>query len=122
MKVTVREDDEDYPLWPNDDFTGEWIVEWPSGALKFTGYYLNGLSHGVSRSYWENGKIAQSGESFEGKPIGIWEDFFEDGYKFKETIYEDSTNFIEKRFNTDGSISATKVFKNGIEIFKKTGF
>lgn len=116
MKIVIRETEESDPIWPDKDYTGEWVVEWPSGALKFTGNFLHGLSHGKSWAYWENGQLAQSGESFKGEPIGVWEDFFEDGHKFKETIYENSSNFIEKRFDADGSISSAKAFKNGVEI------
>jgi antitoxin component YwqK of YwqJK toxin-antitoxin module len=116
MRKIVRELDESVPIYPDEDYTGEWIVEWPSGALKFTGNFLNGLAHGKSFAYWENGQIAQTGMSYKGEPIGVWEDFFENGHKFKETIYENSSNFEERRFNSDGSISDTVIFKDGMEM------
>jgi antitoxin component YwqK of YwqJK toxin-antitoxin module len=116
MRVTVREDEECDPLWPNEDYTGEWIIEWPSGALKYTGYYLNGQPHGPIRSYWENGQIAQTEESVEGRSIGLWEDFSEDGHKFKQTFYETSSRFVEKWLERDGSVSSTQVFRDRVEI------
>jgi antitoxin component YwqK of YwqJK toxin-antitoxin module len=116
MRVTVREDEESDPIWPGEDYTGEWVIEWPSGALKFTGFYVNGQPHGPSRSYWENGQIAQTGENAEGQCIGLWEDFLEDGQKFKQTLYEDASSFIVKWLSKDGSVSETQVFKDRVEI------
>jgi len=121
MKVTVREDGENDPIWPNEDYTGEWIIEWPSGALKFRGYYLRGMLYGASWSYWENGQIAQQGQSFDGQSIGVWEDFLENGTKFKETTYEDSSNFVERWLNNDGSVYQTKIFKDGFQITDDSG-
>jgi antitoxin component YwqK of YwqJK toxin-antitoxin module len=116
MRVTVREDDKCDPLWPNDDYTGQWIIEWPSGALKYECYYIGGMPHGKCVSLWENGQIAQKGEYCNGSPIGTWEDFYEDGVKFKETLYEDSSNFIEKWLDSTGKIIKTTTFKNGLEV------
>lgn len=117
MRVTVREDEECDPLWPNEDYTGEWIIEWPSGALKYTGYYLNGQPHGLIQCYWENGQIAQTGENVEGRYVGLWEDFFDDGHKFKQTFYEDgSSDYVVKWLAPDGSVSSTKVVRDGIEV------
>lgn len=116
MKVTVREDGESDPLWPPEDFSGEWILEWPSGALKYTCFYVDGCSEGLTQSYWENGQVAQTGLSSGGQPIGVWEDFHADGRKFKETIYENDSDFTVTWFNIDGSIRKVTIFKDGIEI------
>ncbi len=116
MRVTVREDEESDPLWPNDDYTAEWIIEWPSGALKYTATYIDGKEHGEVLCYWENGRFAQIGERVEGKCVGLWEDFYPDGTKFKQTYYDGSSNFTVKWLKPDGSVSEIQVFKDGIEI------
>lgn len=111
----MHEDQEGNTLWPQDDFSGEWEILWPSGILKFTGSYFEGNPHGDYLCYWENGVLAQKGKYEHGQCIGIWEDFHENGSKYKETHYKDSSNFIEKWMSEDGSVYDIKTFGNGLK-------
>ncbi len=105
--VRQKTDDEDM-IWPPDGFTGEWIVEWPNGAVKFRSLYLGGKEEGDYRCYWSNGKPAQVGCSSGGECIGVWTDFLEDGSKSKETHYINNRTFKTVWFDADGSVAETE--------------
>lgn len=115
MRVIVQEDETCEPLWPNNDFTGEWIIEWSSGTLKYKCHYLEGSPYGKCVSFWKNAKIAQEGEYCNGTPIGVWVDYDENGLRFKETVYKSSTDFIEKWIDSSGEVVKTIIFQNGLE-------
>lgn len=46
MAVHRLESDDDDPEWPPDDFTGEWIVEWPNGQVCVRSAYVQGKPEG----------------------------------------------------------------------------
>ena len=106
--TTVRQknQDDDMP-WPPDNFTGEWIVEWPNGAIKFRSLYLGGKAEGKYECFWDNGNLAQIGYSEDDVCVGIWSDFWEDGTKFKETHYFGKRTFKTVWLDPDGVITET---------------
>ena len=63
MPVHRLQSEDAYMVWPDDAFTGEWIVEWPNGRVKFRSLYLKGREEGDYLCYWPNGKLAQKGYS-----------------------------------------------------------
>jgi hypothetical protein len=87
MTVTRQETDEDDMPWPPDDFTGEWVVEWTNGEVKFRCLYLGGKAEGKYECYWPNGTPAQLGYMEDGKAKGVWSDYWQNGVLFKETEY-----------------------------------
>lgn len=102
-------------VWPPEDFTGEWIVEWPNGQVKFRSLYLGGKEEGDYLCYWSNGNRAQQGYCSDGKCVGIWSDFREDGTKFKETEYYSPGNFDVRWLTPDGRVEKTEVVRVGTE-------
>src|SRR5436309_8991464 len=108
MAVARIKDYDDAMIWPPDDFTGEWVVEWPNGVVKFRSLYLGGKEEGDYQCYWSNGKPAQLGYSSNGVCVGVWTDFLEDGTKLKETHYFNNRTFKIMWFGADGSITDTE--------------
>jgi antitoxin component YwqK of YwqJK toxin-antitoxin module len=115
MSTICQESEDDDTPWPEDGFTGEWIVEWPNGQIKFRSRFIDGKEEGEYLCYWANGNFAQKGTNRSGVCKGLWEDFWEDGMKFKETYYEDSKNFTERWLDQQGNVERIKTFRNGIE-------
>ena len=114
MPVHRQKTDDDEMVWPPDNFTGEWIVEWSNGQVKFQALYLNGKAEGDYLCYWSNGNFAQKGYCEDGKYIGIWSDYWEDGTKFKETEYFSPGNY-DVRWLKDGEIKEIEVVRVGRE-------
>jgi antitoxin component YwqK of YwqJK toxin-antitoxin module len=113
---TIRQESEDDDTpWPEDGFTGEWIVEWPNRQIKFSSQFIDGKEDGEYLCYWANGTIAQKGTNRSGVCKGLWEDFWEDGMKFKETYYEGAGNFTVRWLDQQGDVERIQTFRNGIE-------
>jgi antitoxin component YwqK of YwqJK toxin-antitoxin module len=83
--------------------------------MKFRGVYVNGKEEGEHICYWENGQIAQQGHFQDGKCIGVWEDYHDDGTLQKRCLYKGSRNFDQTWFNPDGSVRDIYTFVNGIK-------
>ena len=115
MPIHRQQSEDDDMVWPPDDFTGEWIVEWPNGQVKFRSLYLKGKEEGDYLCYWSNGKIAQRGYNLDGECVGVWSDFWEDGTKYQETEYYSPGNFDVRRFTPDGRVEQTEVVRAGME-------
>ncbi len=113
--IRQKSEDDDTP-WPEDGFTGEWIVEWPNGQMKFFSCYVDGNQDGDHLCYWANGNLAQKGVNHNGACVGLWEDYWEDGRKFKETYYEGSRNFTERWLDKNGEVDRIQIFRNGIKL------
>ncbi len=105
MPVVRQQTDDEDMIWPPEGFTGEWIVEWPNGAVKFHSLYLRGKEEGDHCCYWSNGKPAQLGYSSDGVCVGVWTDFLEDGTKLKETHYINNRTFQVVWFGLDGAVT-----------------
>ena len=58
--------------------------------------YLNGIKHGISEEYFENGQIKRKGQNSNGSPIGQWENFNIDG------TFNSNEDFIDGKIK-DGS-------------------
>jgi antitoxin component YwqK of YwqJK toxin-antitoxin module len=115
MPIIRQESEDDDTPWPDDDFTGEWIVEWPNGHTKVKSRFIDGKQDGEYLCCWANGNFAQKGTNRNGVCIGLWEDFWEDGTKFKETCYEDPGNFTERWLGEQGKVERIRTFRNHIE-------
>ncbi len=98
-------DDEDIGLEPPEGFTGTFEYYWPNQTLKFRGGFLNGEPHGTQECWWDNGRIAQIGQTNEGVCVGLWNDYNEKGRHIKSTIYKDSDNFSVLWYGDSGLIS-----------------
>ena len=120
MPVHRQQSDEDDMVWPPDDFTGEWVVEWPNGEVKFRSLYLKGKEEGDWFCYWSNGNVAQKGYNSDGECVGVWSDYWEDGVRFKETEYFSPGNFEVRWLTAEGQVSEIQIFRDGCEQETKT--
>jgi len=73
--------------------TGTWKYWYDNGNLNFEGSYLDDNADGKHIYYWDNGKVKEEGNYIMGKREGEW---------FK--------------YNYDGTLFLTTLYKNGIEI------
>lgn len=104
---------DDDMVWPPDDFTGVWIVEWPNGQLKFRGFYLKGKAEGDCDCFWSNGNLAQEGQRQDGECVGTWVDYLLDGTKSKETEYFSPGNFDVRWFTPNGQVREVEIVRVG---------
>lgn len=73
--------------------TGEWKYWYDNGNLFFKGIFLDDNPDGKHTYYWDNSKIKEEGYYIMGKREGEW-----------------------VRYNYDGTVFLTTLYKNGIEI------
>lgn len=119
MPIHRQKSDTDDMIWPPDNFSGEWIVEWPNGQIKFRSLYLEGKQEGEHLCYWTNGNLAQKGQNLADQCIGIWSDYWEDGIRFKETEYYSKNNFDVRWLTESGHVREIEVFRDGQEPQRK---
>ena len=110
-EYTQQTYDEDMP-WPPKDFTGEWVVNWPNGMLKFRSLFLEGKPEGEYLCRWENGELAQIGKSEDGKSVGLWLDYRKDGTKLKENEIFAYGTFQVRHFDKNGRLSKIEDWKD----------
>ena len=115
MPIHRQQTEDDDMVWPPDDFTGEWVVEWPNGRVKFRSLYLKGKEEGDHVCYWSNGNLAQKGYTQDGECVGIWSDYWEDGTKFKETEYFSPGNFDVRWLTAAGQVQEIEIVRAGQE-------
>jgi hypothetical protein len=115
MPIHRQQTDDDEMEWPPDDFTGEWVVEWPNGQVKFRSLYLKGKEEGEWFCYWSNGNVAQQGYNSDGKCVGVWSDYGEDGVRFKETEFYSPDDFDVRWLTVDGQVREIQIFRDGCE-------
>ncbi|MEN9358997.1 MAG: hypothetical protein RL095_532 [Verrucomicrobiota bacterium] len=109
---TLRVYDDSYPA---DDFSGIFEAYYPSKKIKFRSAYRNGVEFGQAICYWENGQIAQIGENDdEGKGVGRWVDYDEDGRISKEVNYlSGKLHGPRIVYYKDGSIMSQELYSHG---------
>ena len=112
---TIRIDDGG-GVSPPGGYTGLWEVYWPNKNIKFRANYVDGETHGEVTCWWDNGNLAQTGQSDHGACRGIWSDYWVDGTKFKETEYQDNDNFIVRWYSPDGEIERVETWEHGEEV------
>ena len=115
MPTYRNESDDEDMVWPPADFSGEWVVEWPNGRMKFRSLYLDGKQEGDHLCYWSNGNLAQKGKNLDGQCIGVWSDYWEDGTRFKETDYHSPGNFDIRWLTENGQVRQIEIVRDGQE-------
>jgi antitoxin component YwqK of YwqJK toxin-antitoxin module len=51
---------------------GKWTSFFPNGKIQSECYYVDGLNHGATKVYLENGKLLYEGEYVNGAKAGNW--------------------------------------------------
>lgn len=69
---------------------GLWTAWYKNGALWSEGEFKNDARHGYSKVYWPNGKLRYEGRYNEGKQIGSWTFYNEQGVVEKEVNFDSS--------------------------------
>jgi antitoxin component YwqK of YwqJK toxin-antitoxin module len=64
------------------------IDHYPNGALRFTGFNLDGEMHGPWVFYRADGSVMRSGSFDRGHQVGTWTTFSRDGSVVKETVFK----------------------------------
>lgn len=79
----------------NDSLSGESVDYNEDGDIFIQQTFKNGQENGIYKVYYnyEKGKIAEQGSFIDGKKVGIWEDYIEDGRLNRKIEY---TNKGEK--------------------------
>lgn len=119
MAVHRLKSEDDDPEWPPDDFTGEWIVEWPNGQICVRSVYLRGKPEGDWLCGWPNGQVAQRGRNSNGQAIGTWVDYREDGTKLKEVDYRGPRTFQTRFYWPNGALKSVTDRVDGKVVSKK---
>ena len=107
--------DQDSP-WPDDRFTGEWVVEWPNGQLKFRAHYLDGKANGDYRCFSEEGRVVQEGRMCRGECVGRWVDYHHDtGSILAERVYLDGhCEGIERSYFDNGNVMSERSHRQSV--------
>ena len=66
---------------------GDWKLYYPSGELKATGNYIDGMKEGEWIFYFINGQIEQKGNYARDRPQGPWKWWYENGKILREERY-----------------------------------
>lgn len=63
------------------------VTYYPSGAVKYKGFLLNGEMHGAWEFYRTDGSLMRAGEFDRGKQVGVWRTSDRAGRVVKETDF-----------------------------------
>jgi antitoxin component YwqK of YwqJK toxin-antitoxin module len=63
------------------------ISHYPNGAVRYTGFLLDGASHGTWEFFRLDGSTMRTGSFEKGKQVGIWRTYDRSGRLVKETRF-----------------------------------
>ncbi len=63
------------------------IAYYPSGAVRYKGFQLDGEMHGAWEFYRLDGSVMRAGEFDRGKQVGVWRTLDRSGRVVKETDF-----------------------------------
>lgn len=110
-------------VYPNEDFTGEYVEYYKTGQLKFRGtFHVGRMRIGLHMCFWENGILQEVSFWLCGWNVGTLLRFREDGSKLTEMDFgEDggqTQTFIEKRYGCDSRLIAVDQYEGGTGVSK----
>jgi antitoxin component YwqK of YwqJK toxin-antitoxin module len=65
------------------------ISHYPTGAVRYTGFQLDGAAHGAWAYFRLDGSVMRTGSFERGKQVGVWRTFDRTGRLIKETRFPD---------------------------------
>lgn len=99
---------------------GLWKAYYPSGVLQSESSFKNGISgYGISKLYYENGKIAMEMESegymiTDGKVTAYFKHYYPNGQLKQEFFIKDNvSDGLEKEYDERGNLIAEQIWRNG---------
>lgn len=80
----------------NGERTGSWISYHPNGVIWSRSVYVDGVEHGPTEVFHDNGRTYYTGNYDHGKPSGKWIFFDANGVEVKRVEYDADGNLIEE--------------------------
>lgn len=94
---------------------GEFRIHYPSGKLKHQCYYLDGLLHGPSTIYSEEGQILSATWYIRGKKAGMALLWYPSGALYsRQTFFDGIWDGVQEYYHPDGSVKTQLLFINGL--------
>jgi antitoxin component YwqK of YwqJK toxin-antitoxin module len=66
------------------------ISYYPTGAVRYTGFQLDGAAHGAWSFFRVDGSLMRTGSFEKGEQVGVWRTFDRSGRLVKETTFPGS--------------------------------
>jgi antitoxin component YwqK of YwqJK toxin-antitoxin module len=63
------------------------VSHYPTGAVRYRGFSLDGASHGAWEFYRLDGSVMRTGTFDRGRQVGVWKTFDRAGRLVKETTF-----------------------------------
>ena len=63
------------------------ISHYPTGAVRYTGFQLDGTAHGEWAYFRLDGSVMRTGSFDRGRQVGVWRTFDRSGRLVKETTF-----------------------------------
>jgi len=79
----------------NGERTGSWISYHPNGVIWSRSVYRNGVEHGPTEVFHDNGRTYYLGAYEQGKPSGEWIFYDANGVETKRVKYDGEGNVLE---------------------------
>jgi len=104
-------------------FSGKYVAYYPDSILHKEAYYKNGLLHGKSTTWFEDGTPMETDEFAHGKRNGILCLWCDCGYKYMEISYKDDIQHGKSlRFAWNGTVILEENFEQGVIDGKRTEY
>ena len=79
----------------NGQRNGVWTSYLPNGRVQSRNVYEDGVLHGISTVFHENGVLYYSGAQRKGKPFGEWKFYDEQGVLARTVVYDSTGTMIK---------------------------
>lgn len=89
------------------------VYRYPRGTISSEGYMINGKPGGLWKNYFEDGKLRSTGKMLNGKTDSTWLFFAESGHlKSKVNYSEGLKNGIRETYDPSGKLLTAELFKS----------
>lgn len=79
----------------NGQRNGVWTSYLPNGRVQSRNVYEQGVLHGISTVFHENGVLYYSGAQRKGKPFGEWKFYDEQGVLARTVVYDTTGTMVK---------------------------
>ncbi len=101
---------------PDSDYTGDYVDKYPSGIIKFSGFFRFGERHGQWMAFYENGNMWSECYYDKGKKHGATNVYFPNGKpQYKGWYKNDMRDSLWLFFDTLGKQIDKRAFRNDQE-------
>ena len=89
-------------MYRNGYFNGKVFRYHPNGKIQVEGYFKFGNEDSIQRTFNDKGIKIQEGNFSEGKKIGSWDAYYENGKIQSQTSYADSIAKLASYYDKQG--------------------